>query len=1325
MNNNFDSLYVIVDMLGNKMGCLLDTGATSSILHTGRYLELPEDSRPQLEGKEGNLEVADGGRIASYGSAVFTLCVDGLEINQRFIVADIATPAILGFDFLKSNRCFLDASGACVWVNGKPVSCQARQDATSAFKVKLRETITIPPLSEMIVSAEIDGFASYTCAVVEPSDNLIKRKQVLIAKTVVDPSSQNIHLRVVNLQSQPVKLYKKTVAGICEPVEEVESAPSDKIFSISKSTEWPEHLTEVWDTVRESIPEEGQGDVHKLLLHHQHVFSRGKCDIGRTDLVQHKIPTGEAAPVRQHPRRLPWTKREDCTKEVERLLDMGLISPSVSPWASPVVMVKKKDNSWRFCIDYRRLNNVTKKDSYPLPRIDDTLDALGGSRWFSTLDLASGYWQVEMDPADSEKTAFCTSGGGLFQWNVLPFGLTSAGATFERLMERVLSGLHWETCLIYLDDVIIFAKDFATHMERLDAVLSRIAKAGLKVSPSKCQLFQRQVEFLGHIISETGIATSHSKTDAVQSWPIPKCVKEVRSFTGLCSYYRRFVKNFADIAKPLHKLMEKEAPFQWTDGCQEAFDNLKMALTSAPILSFPMQDKPFILDTDASGVGIGVVLSQIQDEVEHVIAYYSRTLSKEERRYCVTRRELLAVVEGLKYFHHYVYGVPTLVRSDHGALRWLLNFKNPEGQMARWLEVIGTYNIEIRHRAGRIHNNADALSRRPCNKCRHCELKDEQNSAAEEPVPKLRASRLKSSDPNNWIDGWTKEQIITWQTEDPIISTLLRWKQEGQRPAWADIKAEGSLVRSGWSLWPQLEIHDSILYRRCSIDGEPEEHLRLTAPRFIRGEILRHLHDSRISGHLGVRKTAFNVRRRFWWPGMSNDVERWCQECKACQLRNRRQGPRRHSMKHEPVGSPMERMAMDILSFPTMTSSGNTCVLVVCDYFTKWSEAFALANHQAMTVADVLVTEIFLRLGVPRVLHSDQGPEFRSELMQAIAHLLEIKTSKTAPYRPQSDGLVERCNRTLISMLSKVCNENKDDWDDHLPYVMCAYRSTIQESTGFSPNRIMLGRELTLPIDLMYDQQSNSAQPECSIEYVEWVKNAMQENFRQAKEHMGKAAERQKKYYDARTKDRRFTIGNWVLRFYRPLVNADKLNNAYTGPFLVIKCIGEVNYLIQRGPDSTPITVHVDDLKPYYGSDRLESWIIRNLPLDKAVQCGLPADTKGVITPDLSDEEVALQQGVTTPDLSDEEVALQQGVTTPDLSDEEVALQQGVTTPDLSDEEVALQQGVTTPDLSAEEMNPIVMADVSLEMSMPNPSMIDRCAVRKRRPPKRFGWGDD
>jgi hypothetical protein len=325
---------------------------------------------------------------------------------------------------------------------------------------------------------------------------------------------------------------------------------------------------------------------------------------------------------------------------------------------------------------------------------------------------------------DRPKTAFSFPGGGLWRFKRMPMRLSNSAPVFERLMEQVLTGLTWKTCLVYLDDIIIFSNSFEKHMQNLREVFQRLKEANLKLSPKKCNFLKKEVKFLGHIVSESGVSTDPSKIQAVRDWPIPKSIKEVRSFLGLTSYYRKFILKYADKSKPLHKITEKSQKCVWTQDCQYSFEELKKALTRAPILAYPTREGFFILDTDASNVGMGAVLFQVQDGLEKVVCYFSKTFSRSERSYCVTRRELLGVVASIKHFHHYLYGKHFKVRSDHGALSWLLNFKNPEGQLARWFEVLASYDFRIEHRAGRSHNNADALSRRPCynysTECAHC-----------------------------------------------------------------------------------------------------------------------------------------------------------------------------------------------------------------------------------------------------------------------------------------------------------------------------------------------------------------------------------------------------------------------------------------------------------------------------------------------------------------------------------------------------------------------------------------------------------------------------
>ena len=446
-----------------------------------------------------------------------------------------------------------------------------------------------------------------------------------------------------------------------------------------------------------------------------------------------------------------------------------------------------------------------------------------------------------------------------------------------------------------------------------------------------------------------------------------------------------------------------------------------------------------------------------------------------------------------------------------------------------------------------------------------------------------------SGGPMEWCDPWTSDQIKAWQNEDPDIAKVLAWMASKKKPKSKDIRSESATVRVFWSMFDQLETIDGVLYR-VPEPGNRFSVPRLVAPRAIRNQVFNFLHTKRTGGHLGIKRTAASARKRFWWPGIKKDVIRWCRHCNTCQYHNLRSGARRSSLHQTTIGAPLERVAFDILSFPVETTEGNTCVLVICDYFTKWVEAFPLPDHRAVTVADVLVTEVFLRFGVPRYLHSDQAPEFMSELMGKLCELLEVQRTQTTPYRPQSDGLVERFNRTLIDMLSKFCNEKQDDWDQHLPYLLCAYRSSVNDSTGCTPNLLMLGREITLPIDIMYPSP-HYEKYRCHNEYVEWIRRTLQDSFDRARQQLLVASERQKRYYDVRTKDRQYREGDFVLRFYPPNLKS-KLNPPYTGPFRVMAKLGDVTYKIQRTPKSKPMVVHVDHLKMFHANTPPDIWPI-------------------------------------------------------------------------------------------------------------------------------------
>jgi hypothetical protein len=433
--------------------------------------------------------------------------------------------------------------------------------------------------------------------------------------------------------------------------------------------------------------------------------------LGKTDIYQHTIDVKDAKPIKLHPYRTSPRHLSFLKEEIERMITNGLIKKSFSPWSAPTVVVNKKNGKFRLCIDYRKLNAVTKPDAYPVPRIADMLDALGHSAFFSTLDLASGFWQVEVAAKDREKTAFTTP-FGIYEFLVMPFGLINAPATFQRVMDRVFHEVAWKFVLVYIDDIIIYSKTREEHEKHLRVVFTLLRNAGLKINLEKCDFFRTRLAFLGHIITIEGIALDPAKIEKVKSYPVPRDKTNVRAFLGLASYYRRFVREFSTVAKPLHNLTKRDVVFEWKNEHQSAFDVLKGRLTSAPIMTYPDFSKQFILATDASDCGIGAVLSQKDTENhEHPVAYASRLLSSTEQNYTVVERECLAAIWAVRHFRHYLHGPKFDLYTDNLALTWLKNRPQPKGRIARWIFELSEYDYEIIHKQGRLNANADTLSR--------------------------------------------------------------------------------------------------------------------------------------------------------------------------------------------------------------------------------------------------------------------------------------------------------------------------------------------------------------------------------------------------------------------------------------------------------------------------------------------------------------------------------------------------------------------------------------------------------------------------------------
>lgn len=1023
-------------------------------------------------------------------------------------------PGVLGMNVL--SKCYRELFGQF----GRslfeaPPLCQAPTPLLHAFqhchqaesqsvpslgrvKVRGRQAWRVPGGTMTLVPSTCSAQYAGGTVLFEPAEFGLP-SGLLVSPSLVKVVHGTVSIPVVNVSTADVLLFPRTRLGTLQSVHVV-SLPSGvkEVHPVTAmvAAQTAQVGTSVVQEQIEAIElpllaSAEQEQARKLLRRHHTVFSAHDGDLGCTNLLSHDIPLLDDVPVRQRYRRIPPSDYEMVKSHINQLLESQVIRESCSPYASPIVLVRKKDSTLRLCVDYRQLNSKTRKDAFPLPRIEESLDALTGASWFSTLDLASGYNQVPVTEKDKAKTAFCTP-FGLFEWNRMPFGLCNAPSTFQRLMQRLFGDQQCQSLLLYLDDIVVFSTTVSQHLERLELVLNRLHSEGLKAKLSKCTFFQRKVKYLGHVVSDQGVATDPSKIEAVAQWRSPNNVTELRSFLGFASYYRRFVEGFAKLAAPLHKLVAehtgpKGKPLgkknldhnfssAWTEACQASFEALKNKLVSAPVLAYADFSLPFILEVDASYGGLGAVLSQEQGGKVRPVAYASRGLRPPERNminYSSMKLEFLALKWAVsEKFREYLWGNRCVVYTDNNPLSHLASAKLGATEQ-RWAAQLASFDLELRYRSGKSNQNADALSRQnPVNPAVETLLPATTVPASLRQAITPHSIQCATQDLVSALPSHTPADMQALQQADPVVSKALIFYRRKRRPSPEERRQLPREVLTLLGQWKRLIEQDGVLYRRVFRRDGGEEVLQLVLPTALHSEVLTQVHQQH--GHQGIERTTELLRVRCYWPGMFRDVVRWCQQCERCQLAKDTQPVTHSFMGHLLAARPNEIVAIDFTMLEPSVS-GHENVLVMTDVFTKYTVAVPTRDQQAATVARVLVGEWFCKFGVPGRIHSDRGRSFESLLIQQLCGLYGVQKSRTTPYHPAGNGQCERFNRTLHNLLRTLPRSRKRDWATCLPQVLFCYNSTPHQVTGESPHFLMFGQEPRLPIDFLLGRVAEPA----------------------------------------------------------------------------------------------------------------------------------------------------------------------------------------------------------------------------------------------------------
>jgi transposase InsO family protein len=1175
----------LIKLIGEKpmLHCSLNDNPTMALWDTGAQVsmvskEWVNEKMPNseilsvpdfLDGDDIHLYAANSSTVGFEGVVVMDFGIgDNYRVRVPFIVSSDPIPQpIVGYNVIKEavKAKIEDLSKllqhACPTINEQNVNTVINViDAVSPEEeaVKTAKKTVLPPRSRCKVKCRTNMRATDAVQSVVFSPDLLDHElEFAESVTLLKLGKTAVDIVVSNPTNVPQTLEKGVIIGAIEfvdavtpihPKEDKELKKESVNVNSAQTSPGEEWLPPV---NLDHLSGEQRKMAEKVLREECDVFCRSKEDHGDIPDMEMELKLTDQIPVSCSHRRIPRPLYDEVKNFINDLITNNWIRESKSSYSSPIVCVRKKDQTLRLCIDYRMLNKKIVPDKQPIPKIQELFDSLGGQAYFSTLDMAKAYHQGYVKEEFRKYTAFSTP-WALYEWIRIPMGISNAPPVFQRYINQILTGLRDKACVAYLDDILVFGRTFEEHCQNLKLVLARLRTKGVKLRADKCFLFHEEVKYLGRLISKHGHRPDPKDASVLDKFKTaPKNVGELRTLLGFLGYYRQYVKDFAKRFKPIYDLLKsrhvtdkkktkKNSQFGakqsivWTEDLQQVVNETVDYLKSPDFLVFPDFDLPFTVHCDASEKGLGAVLYQNQNGEERVLRFASRTLTDSENNYHLHsgKLEFLALKWSItEKFSDYLMYSPFTVYTDNNPLTYVMTTAKLNATGLRWVAELANYQFKILYRPGKKNGDADGLSRFPSDveemkeQCtEELKLGDLASILSGESTPPTCSPcidvNILSLGTDHDISPIGPEELAEKQAADSVVGPVYRCVLENRKPTKEEYQHFGKRSKTLMSQFSKLKVHEGLLTR--AISGRRQ----LVLPGEYHPLVLKELHEK--MGHLGVEKVEGLCRQRFYWPYMKQDIEFHIQKRCSCVV-NKRPSVREEAPLFPIVATaPFELVCIDFLKLEICKGQFQY-VLLVTDHFTRFAQAYATKNKGSKAAAEKLFNEFIPQFGFPKCIHHDRGREFNSELFDELHSLAGIQMSNTTPYHPMGNGQVERLNRTLISMLKSIPEKEKKNWKVHLPKLMFAYNSTVNKTTGFSPYFLLFGRESHLPIDSIFPVEAKQLNNKTYAKFVDNWQSAMKEAFEIANEKIKKTAEYNKKYYDSKIKYVEVNVGDKVL----------------------------------------------------------------------------------------------------------------------------------------------------------------------------------------------------